>query len=215
MYDRMNGPAEQAGLAERRRLLLAQAHGATLEIGAGTGVNLDHLPAGLSRLVLAEPDPHMRARLSRRVSARRPGAEVIDAHAAGLPFADDTFDTAVVTFVLCSVPDQAAALAEIARVTRPGGRLLFLEHVRADDPTLASKQDRTHVLYRWMGCHPDRRTLDAISASAFTVDTVEKAEIDKAPRLERPMIIGIASLTPAAGEGATGQPGASVGSAPG
>jgi ubiquinone/menaquinone biosynthesis C-methylase UbiE len=199
MYDRMSSPAENAGLAERRRTLLSQAHGATIEIGAGTGLNLEHLPTELSRLVLTEPDPHMRTRLTRRARAEWPTADVIDAPASDLPFPDASFDTAVVTFVLCSVPEQAAALAEIARVTRPGGRLLFLEHVRADDPTLASKQDRAHPLYRWMGCHPNRRTLDAIHASPFTVDTVEKVELTKAPPLERP-VIGVASLQPAGGQ---------------
>ena len=193
MYDRMSGPAERAGLADRRRRLLSHARGATIEVGAGTGVNLEQLPAGLGRLVLAEPDPHMRARLARRAAAGWPTAEVVDASASALPFPEASFDTAVATFVLCSVPDQAAALAEIARVVRPGGRLLFLEHVRADDDVLARRQDRGNVLYRWLGCHPNRRTLDAIEASPFTVGTVDRLEIGKVPRLERPMIVGVAT----------------------
>ena len=138
MYDRMGRPAENAGLAARRSALLSQASGATIEIGAGTGLSLKYLPDTLSRLVLIEPERHMRSRLERRVSTDRPSAEAIDASAENLAFPDATFDTAIATFVLCSVPDQDAALAEIARVVRPGGRLLFLEHVRAADPTLAA-----------------------------------------------------------------------------
>jgi ubiquinone/menaquinone biosynthesis C-methylase UbiE len=88
----------------------------------------------VTRLCLVEPDPDMRKRLRRRVSARD-DVEIVDARAEALPFPDESFDTAVVTFALCSVADSDAALGEIARVLRPGGRLLFLEHVRDTDPT--------------------------------------------------------------------------------
>lgn len=118
VYDRINQPAETAGLSQERQKLLAQASGETIEIGAGTGLNLAHYPAAVTRLVLTEPDRYMARRLRRRVAAVRPDAEVLDAAAARLPFPDASFDTAVVTFVLCSVPDPGAALTEIARVLR-------------------------------------------------------------------------------------------------
>jgi ubiquinone/menaquinone biosynthesis C-methylase UbiE len=172
--------------------LLGDAAGATLEIGAGTGLNLEHYPAAVTRLVLAEPDEHMRRRLARRVSEIRPSTEILAADAERLPFPDASFDTVVVTFVLCSVPQQQAALAEVTRVLKPGGRLLFLEHVRSDDENVAKWQDRMRPLYNVVGCNPNRDTLAAIDASALTVETVKHGEIPKAPKVERPLIVGSA-----------------------
>jgi ubiquinone/menaquinone biosynthesis C-methylase UbiE len=196
VYDVINQPAEAAGLRAERRRLLAQASGPTLEIGAGTGLNLAHYPAAVTQLTLAEPDPFMARRLHRRIAAIRPDAELLDATAAQLPFADASFDTVVVTFVLCSVPDPDAALAEIARVLRPGGRLLFAEHVRSDDPQVAAQQDRQPFPYKLMGCHPNRATLDTIAASPLRVEEVRHGETPKAPKIERPLIIGAARLAP-------------------
>jgi len=194
MYDRINGPMEAAGMSLERQRLLAQARGATIEIGAGTGLNLAHYPDAVTRLVLVEPDRNMARRLRRRVAQTRPDAEILDATAARLPFPDASFDTAVVTFVLCSVPDPDSALTEIARVLRPGGRLLFLEHVRSKDPAVAAKQDRRPLPYKVMGCHPNRHTLDTIAASPLLVEDVRHGEVPKAPSIERPMIVGTACL---------------------
>jgi ubiquinone/menaquinone biosynthesis C-methylase UbiE len=192
LYDRVSKGSEEAGLREERRQLLAAAAGATLEIGAGTGLNLEHYPEAVTRLVLAEPDEHMRRRLARRVSEVRPSTEIVAAGVEGLPFPDESFDTVVVTFVLCSVPQQEAALAEITPVLKPGGRLLFLEHVRSDDEKLAKWQDRITPLYNVVGCNPNRDTLAAIEASALAVETVKHGEIPKAPKVERPLIAGTA-----------------------
>jgi ubiquinone/menaquinone biosynthesis C-methylase UbiE len=192
LYDPFNKGSEAAGMREERHQLLAGTEGATIEIGAGTGLNLAHYPEAVTRLVLAEPDLHMRRRLRRRVEALDRAAEIIDAPAERLPFPDATFDTAVVTLVLCSVPNQEVALAEIARVLKPAGRLLFLEHVRSGDPKLASRQDRIRPLYNLVGCNPNRETLQAIEASALTVESVKHGEIPKAPKVERPMIVGTA-----------------------
>jgi ubiquinone/menaquinone biosynthesis C-methylase UbiE len=191
-YDLFNGPAERAGLREQRRDLLAQATGATIEIGAGTGLNLPHYPPAVTRLVLIEPDRHMSRRLERR--AARPGcdAEIHSASADRLPFPDASFDTAVVTFTLCSVPDEQTALHEITRVLAPGGRLLFLEHVRSSDPGIAARQDRAPFPYPLIGCHPNRDTLREITASPLAVESVRGGELPKAPKIERPMIVGAA-----------------------
>jgi ubiquinone/menaquinone biosynthesis C-methylase UbiE len=194
IYDRINRPAETAGLSLERQRLLAQASGETIEIGAGTGLNLAHYPDAVTRLVLIEPDRHMARRLRRHVAAIGRDAEVLDATAAQLPFSDASFDTAVVTFVLCSVPDPDAALTEIARVLRPGSRLLFAEHVRSEDSAVAARQDRRPLPYKLMGCHPNRATLDTITASPLRVEDVRHGEVPKAPRTERPMIIGTARL---------------------
>ena len=192
IYDRIASGSERAGLSEERRRLLTQASGATIEIGAGTGLNLSHFPPAVTRLCLVEPDPDMRKRLLRR-AGERDDVEVVDARAEALPFSDASFDTAVVTFTLCSVADQDTALAEIARVLRPGGRLLFLEHVRDTDPKIARKQDHPVFLYSWIGCHPNRDTLTAISRAPFEVTTVRHGEVPNAPRVERPMIVGTAA----------------------
>ena len=193
-YDWISRGAEAAGLSAERERLLAQASGRTIELGAGTGVNVAHYPKSVTRLVLTEPDPHMARRLRRRVATTRPDAEVVAVGAEHLPFPDDSFDTAVVTFVLCSVSDPSAALTEIARVLRPGGRLLFAEHVRSDDPSVAAKQDRPPFPYKLIGCHPNRATLDTIAASPLVVEDVRHDEVPKAPKIERPMIVGTARL---------------------
>jgi ubiquinone/menaquinone biosynthesis C-methylase UbiE len=192
IYDRISSGSERAGLSKDRHELLAQAVGATIEIGAGTGANLAHFSPAVTRLCLVEPDPNMRKRLRRRASGRD-DVEIVAAPAEVLPFPDGSFDTAVVTFALCSVTDLGGALAEIARVLRPGGRLLFLEHVRDTDPQVARKQDHPGFLYSWVGCHPNRDTLTAISRAPFEVTTVRHGEVPKAPRVERPMIVGVAA----------------------
>jgi len=133
----------------------------------------------------------MRRRLGRRVAALGRAAEVVDASVERLPFPDASFDTVVGTLVLCSVPDQQKALAEIRCVLKPSGRLLFLEHVRSDDPKVAKRQDRIRPLYNLVGCNPNRATLTAIEA-AMTIESVKHGEVPKAPTVERPMIVGTA-----------------------
>ena len=192
LYDTIGKSSEAAGLREERRQLLAGAEGDVIELGAGTGLNLDLYPEQVTRLVLTEPDQHMRRRLQRRLETLDQPAEMVDASAESLPFPDATFDTAVVTLVLCSVSDQQAALAEIARVLKPGGRLLFLEHVRSADPKIARRQDRITPLYNLCGCNPNRDTLAGIEASSLTVESVKHGEVPKAPKVERPMIVGAA-----------------------
>ena len=193
LYDPFNKGSEAAGMREERRQLLAATEGETIEIGAGTGLNLAHYPEAVTRLVLAEPDQHMRRRLRKRVDALDRAAEIIDAPAERLPFPDATFDTAVVTLVRCSVPSQEGALAEITRVLKPNGRLLFLEHVRSGDPKVAKLQDRIRPLCNHLAdCNPNRDTLAAIEASALTVESVKHGEVPKAPKFERPMIVGTA-----------------------
>lgn len=193
-YDAFTGVAERAGLAEHRHALLSEAHGATLELGAGTGANIEHYPAEVTELVLTEPDDHMARKLRRRLldSGRR--AEVVVAPAERLPFEDRSFDTVVGTLVLCTIPDPPAALGEVARVLKPGGRLLFLEHVRAEAPRLARWQDRLHTpwFYFGAGCNCNRPTLRTIEASPLQVERVEHAEMPKAVPIVKPMIIGSA-----------------------
>jgi ubiquinone/menaquinone biosynthesis C-methylase UbiE len=194
IYERSLAATEEAGLADRRRALLARASGSTLEIGAGTGLNLEHYPDAVTELVLAEPGEHMARRLRAHVGRAGPPVEVVEAPAERLPFPDDRFDTIVSTLVLCTVPEPGAALAEARRVLRPGGRLLFLEHVRAEEPGLARWQDRLWRPWRVFadGCHCNRDTLSTLQGSGLTVDDVERGSLEKALPLIRPMIAGSA-----------------------
>lgn len=194
LYDRMTKASEEAGLREMRREALASATGRTVDVGAGTGANLDLYPDAVTELILVEPDPHMLRRLQSKVEGDR--AEVLAAGAESLPFEDSSVDTVAFTLVLCTVPDPEAALAESARVLKPGGRLLFLEHVRSQEPGLARWQDRLETPWRLFGdgCHCNRETLATIEASPLSVETAESAEFPKAPPLVRPLIRGSAVL---------------------
>ena len=194
LYDRALKASEENGLGEMRRTLLAEARGRVVEIGAGTGVNLDLYGAGIDDLTLVEPDPHMGAKLRDRLTGHSGPARLVTAPAEALPFPDDTFDTAVATLVLCTVPDPVAAIVELARVLKPGGRLLFIEHVRAADLGSARWQDRFEKPWRFMadGCHCNRDTLAGIEAAGFTVESATDDEMPQAPPLIRPLIRGSA-----------------------
>jgi SAM-dependent methyltransferase len=196
VYDRGLKATEEAGLREMRRQLLSGATGRTIDIGAGTGANLGLYPESVTELVLAEPDPHMVKKLREKLAREGEGHELVQAPAERLPFADASFDTAVFTLVLCTVPDQAAALAEAARVLRPGGTLLFLEHVRSGHPGVAGWQDRLERPWRFLGdgCHCNRDTVAAIAASPLSLESVERGEMPKAPPIVRPQASGRAQL---------------------
>lgn len=176
LYDRMGRAAERGWLGERRAALLSGARGEVLEIGGGTGANLPHY-RDVERVTIAEPDPFMRAKLWPKLENAHVAVEVSDAGAEALPFADDSFDVVVATLVLCTVPDQGAALQEIRRVLRPGGRLLFIEHVRGEG-RLARWQDRVEPLWRRLaaGCHPNRDTVASIEAAGFYIESLERFE---------------------------------------
>ena len=192
-YDSMSRKTEEAGLRSLRRGLLAEASGSVLEVGAGTGANLAHYNGKVESLVFTEPEPAMIRRLQKKAREEAPLAKILRAPAEDLPFEDDTFDIVVSTLVLCGVDDQARALREIKRVLRPGGRLLFLEHVRSDDQTLARFQDRMNWLNRLVvDCDCNRPTLATIEATSFAVARLEQTEMPKAPKFVRPLIVGSA-----------------------
>ena len=194
-YDTFQRRSCDAGMEEKRREVLSQARGRTLEIGSGTGINLGHYGPEVSELVMSEPDRHMVALLRRKAEGSSRPVEVVEAPAERLPFEDASFDTVTLVYVLCTVPDPGAALREIARVLKPGGRLLFVEHVRAPDPGLARWQDRLHG--PWFvfanGCHCNRDTVAAMEGSPLEVGDVERGEIPKVPPLVRPMVTGAAT----------------------
>jgi ubiquinone/menaquinone biosynthesis C-methylase UbiE len=194
-YDRLSRKSEDAGLRVLRQGLLAGASGRVLEIGAGTGANLGLYNGTIDRLVVTEPEAPMLRRLQKAAHEQAPHADILQATAEELPFADGSFDTVVSTLVLCGVDDQARALHEAHRVLRPGGRLLFIEHVRSDDPALARFQDRVNWLNRLVvQCDCNRPTLAAIEAEGFGVSELRRTELPKAPKFVRPLIVGAASV---------------------
>jgi len=193
-YDSLLKGTEDAGLRDTRRQVLAGARGRTIDLGAGTGANLELYPDAVTELVLSEPDPHMVKRLRPRLAESSVPAELVEAPAERLPFEDSSFDTAVFTLVLCTVPDPQAALAEVARILKPGGRLLFVEHVRAPEPGLARWQDRLEAPWRFFadGCHCNRDTVAAIETSPLTLERVERGDLPKSPPITKPLAWGIA-----------------------
>lgn len=197
-YPKLVGVAERAGQADTRRELLSQATGRTLEIGAGSGFNLPHYPASVTELILSEPSPHMREHLRERLQVDAPPVgswELADADAEALPFEDASFDTVVGGFILCSIPDPGRALAEMARVLKPGGRYLFIEHVHAGEGTMLGRfQDLIEVPHRYLaaGCHPNRRTGELIKHSPLEIERLEHGEQPRAVPSVRPTILGSA-----------------------
>lgn len=172
------GPAlEKAGVTEHRRRLLAGLSGEVVEVGAGNGLNFPHYPPGVKRVVAVEPEPRLRALAGQRVRTAPVPVETYDGRAEQLPFPDASFDAAVVCMTLCSVADPEAALAELYRILRPGGRLRFFEHVQADSAGMRRVQrvlDATVWPLLMGGCHTGRDTQKAVTAAGFTVTAVDR-----------------------------------------
>jgi ubiquinone/menaquinone biosynthesis C-methylase UbiE len=177
-----------------RRNLISGASGDVLEIGGGTGANLGYYGAGVESLTVTEPEPPMLKRLERKAREQNSRATVLRAPAEDLPFEDASFDTVVSTLVLCTVADPRRAVAEVARVLRPGGRLLFLEHVRADGRWRQALQRRS--VRPWAafadGCQCDRPTLATIEAQ-MRIASIERGSWKGMPAIVKPLVWGSAA----------------------
>jgi ubiquinone/menaquinone biosynthesis C-methylase UbiE len=168
---------ERRGGAERRRQLLDGLAGRVVEVGAGSGVSFAHYPAAVTELIAVEPEPGLRGRAEEAAAAAPVSVTVLDGMAEDLPLEDASVDAAVLAGVLCSVPDPAVVLRELARVVRPGGELRFYEHVLARNDRLASFQrllDATVWPRFFGGCHPTRDTEQTLVGSDFTIDACER-----------------------------------------
>ncbi|MEV4442952.1 class I SAM-dependent methyltransferase [Streptomyces sp. NPDC049577] len=194
MYDRFLNKFEQAGLSEKRAEMLAPAHGRTLELGAGTGLNLPHYPPAVTEMVITEPYPPMVAKLARKVGELGlvQNVQLTVAPAEKVPFPDNSFDTVVAAMILCTVKDPTVVLAEIERVLKPGGQYLFLEHVRNPDPKIARKQDFIQPGWFLFGneCHCNRPTVETLQASGLKVEELKRDKIPAAAQWIEAMIIG-------------------------
>ena len=196
LYDLVLAMGERRSMRALRAVTLAGARGRTLEIGAGTGLNLPHYPGTVTGLVLSEPDPAMARRLRRRVAQGAPsGATIVEAGAEDLPFPDHSFQTAISTMVLCTVPDPERAAAELERVVAPGGALLFIEHVRAGDAHAARRQRRLERPWAAFagGCRCTRDTL-ALLRRHFAVTELEHHRWRGMPGIVQPLIAGRAEV---------------------
>jgi ubiquinone/menaquinone biosynthesis C-methylase UbiE len=181
---------------EYRRRLLEGLSGSVIEVGAGNGLNFPHYPAAVERVLAVEPEPLLRKEATKNAAQAPVAVEVVDGVSGRLPADDESFDAAVASLVLCSVPDQARALAEFRRVLRPGGELRFYEHVVAHRP-LASGLQRVADATFWPrvggGCHVARDTGRAIEDAGFTIESSERFSFSPgAPIPPLPHVLGIA-----------------------
>ncbi|MBN8867127.1 MAG: class I SAM-dependent methyltransferase [Solirubrobacterales bacterium] len=194
LYEPVLWLGEKTGLARWRQRLIADATGEVMELGAGTGLNLRHYRPGLERLVLVEPDAHKARLLAEKTPPAGVDPEIVRAPGELLPFADDSFDTVVMTLVLCTVADPPATAAEIRRVLRPDGRLLFMEHVRSDGPRMGPLQDRLENLWVKLadGCHCNRRTVPMLRDNGFEVEVKVSKDQFPMPPVARPIVSGVA-----------------------
>jgi SAM-dependent methyltransferase len=173
-YAKVSPGVERKGAAGHRDELLAGLRGRVIEVGAGNGLNFRHYPPTVDEVVAVEPEDYLRARALEAARGAPVPVTVLDGVADRLPVEDGAFDAAVASLVLCSVPDQAAALAEIRRVLRPGGELRFYEHVVDDRPRLAALQRKLDDWNVWPpftgGCHVSRDTGAAIVHAGFAIE---------------------------------------------
>jgi ubiquinone/menaquinone biosynthesis C-methylase UbiE len=177
-----------------RRRTLAQASGRILEIGFGTGMNLQHYPPSVRRIEAIDPDTDLDRFSAPRIAASSIEVDFHHLDAEHLPFAADSFDTVVCTLTLCSIPDVEHALGEVGRVLKPGGRFLFLEHGLAPDPGVARWQHRLTPLQRRIGggCHLDRPTARLVSGSGMALEDVRNYYLKRLPRFVGYMTEGAA-----------------------
>jgi ubiquinone/menaquinone biosynthesis C-methylase UbiE len=174
---------KQEMLAERRAALVPRAKGTVLEVGIGSGLNLRHYSAAVERLYAVDPSPELLTMARKHVRDSRMDVEFVCQSAERLSFPDATFDSVVMTWTLCSIPDAAAALREIRRVLKPGGELIFVEHGLAAEPRVAAWQRRLTPLWRPLagGCHLDRPIAALIRTAGFTIVELQKAYL-KGPK---------------------------------
>lgn len=171
------------GGTEHRRKLLTGLRGRVIEVGAGEGSSFGLYPATVESVLGIEPDNYLRGLAAGKARLAAVPVTVVPGTAENIPAADGEADAVVVSLVLCSVADQAAALAEIRRVLRPGGTLAFYEHVRSDRRVLAVIEDLLTPAWQRMagGCHPNRNTLQAIAAAGFQVLDTERFAFSPKP----------------------------------
>jgi ubiquinone/menaquinone biosynthesis C-methylase UbiE len=177
IYQKISAESEHRGTAEHRDHALAGLTGRVIEIGAGNGMNFPHYPPTVTEVVAVEPDDDTLRLLAEQAAPTAPvPVHVTAGHADALPFDDASFDAAVASLVLCSVPDPGHSLAELRRVLKADGQLRFLEHVRSTNPLIGRLQDVLTPLWAAAGggCHLNRNTLTEITTAGFEIDKLDR-----------------------------------------
>jgi ubiquinone/menaquinone biosynthesis C-methylase UbiE len=198
VFARLGAQAEKRGQGDHRRELLAGLSGRVLEMGAGNGLNFAHYPSTVDEVVAVEPESYLRELARKAATNAAVEVRVVEGLAQRLPADDASFDAGVASLVLCSVPDQQQALAELRRVIRPGGELRFYEHVISDRPGLARAQAVAEKTGLWPlvggGCHPARDTKAAIEAASFEIESCRRFNFRPAlvEVIVEPKILGVA-----------------------
>jgi ubiquinone/menaquinone biosynthesis C-methylase UbiE len=197
IYTHVLARHEPAELLAFRDELLAGLSGRVVEVGAGSGANFAHYPPEVGEVVAVEPEAYLREQALAAAPQAPVPVTVLDGVADALPLQDASCDAAVACLVLCSVPDQASALAELRRVLKPGGELRFLEHVRGTTPRMVRWQrvvDRTFWPRAFGGCHTARDTVAAIEAAGFALERHRDLRPDALPAFlpVYPQAIGVA-----------------------
>jgi len=199
-YQRVSVTMDRAGAAEHRRALVADLTGRVIEVGAGNGLMFAHYPPGVTVVHAVEPEPRLRAAAHTAAQTAPVPITVVDGLADALPAGGAEFDAAVAALVLCTVPNQATALAEIRRVLRPGGQLRFFEHIAAEQPGTLRRVQRLVDATLWPrllgGCHTSRDTVAAITTAGFTLAGVYRFPFPPSgpPSPATPHVRGTATL---------------------
>jgi len=175
----LHAAMRQAALRPYRRRIVGAAAGRVLEIGVGSGINLPLYGPGVSRVIGLDPSPQLLRMAHRRGMEAQVQVDLLEGTAEALPFDTASLDTIVTTWVLCSIPDIGRALAEMRRVLKSGGNLLFVEHGRAPEAGVARWQDRLDPLWNRVsgGCHINRKIDDLIAGSGFRIETMTNPRI--------------------------------------
>jgi ubiquinone/menaquinone biosynthesis C-methylase UbiE len=195
LFDRLSHWME-AEVGEHRDRLLAGLSGRVLEVGAGNGVNFGRYPDSVEEVVAIEPEPFLRAKAERAAAEAGARFRVEAGVAAPLRFESSSFDAAVASLVLCTVPDLREALVELRRVLKPGGELRFLEHVRSRRSAKARLQRILDGSRLWPliggGCHCSRPTIDEIAAAGFRLAELEEVVFGPDWMVTNPHVRGVA-----------------------
>ena len=197
LNDRLSAKAEKLFLKSWRRELLKHVYGDVLEIGAGTGANIEHYPDQVTRLVLTEPDKHKRRIMEKKISGKGlDKVQISDGTAEQIRAEDESFDCVVAFIVFCCISNPGTALEEIKRVLKPGGYFIFLEHIAAPEGTLIRHwQNWLNPIWRIVGDNINRETEEAIIRAGFKMKEITRESIPKALPIYRPSIRGIAEKT--------------------
>ena len=180
----VNVAMNTAALRDERARCLKDVTGTVLEVGFGTGLNLPHYPPAVTKVVGVDPSATSATLAHKRIAASRFPVEIVGLSAETLPVADESFDSIVSTFTLCTIPDVAHALLEMRRALRPGGHFYFVEHGRADDPKVARWQERLNSLQQVVfgGCHLNRHIFTLIAQAGFELEHFENSYLKGAPK---------------------------------